>query len=948
MSDSTKRAAPTLGTEGLDTTQLRPHLPPAPGPGEAPTWPSAPRDVLPAELAPGRTLAGRYTVLDFLGQGGMGLVLAAYDPRLDRRVALKLLRPRRGGSSGSGDERARLAREAQAMARLSHPNVVAVYDSGTLEDGSLFIAMEYVEGQTLRQWRARQPRPWRQVLQAYLEAGRGLAAAHAAGLIHRDFKPDNVLIGKDGRARVTDFGLARTRPMVAVQGGAASEPAAQPLPPDASALPEGLTVAGSLVGTPRYMAPELLLPGHAADVHTDVFSFCAALYEALYGQLPFPGKTLEELLRAHEEGKAPTPPPSSEVPAWVARTVLRGLRANPSQRPASMEELLAALADDPEVKRRARRRTVALASVAVALGVLAGWGWVGRQARAPGCKQLERRLTGIWDAPTKAKVKQALLGTGVPYAPDTYQRVAALLDGYASTWVRMRTEVCEASGQLQGAQPRNLAVLQESCLERRRSRLRALTELLASGPDAGLVGQAVQAVQALPMLEYCADAQALTAAVPPPEEPGLRARVDALQEQADRLEALYEAGKYPAGVAMGEALLKEAEAVPFAPLQARVLYLLSELKEPGGDYEGAKELAQRAILVAARGKDSQLVARAWSQVLFILGSRQGRYEEALHLSLALETAVALADDPLIRADADNTLGNALHYLDRYEEARQRHERALALREKLLGPENPYTTLSLTNLGRALLGLGRYEEAREANARALALREKVLGPEHPANAFSLVNRGHALFALGRYEEARQDYERALALREKAVGPDDPLNDSTLMGLGKTLWALGHDEEARKTHERALALREKSLGPENPFVAQILNGLGAVLRDLGRFDEARQRHERALALQEKALGPTPPKLAASLLGLGELQLTLGKPAEAVPLLERALTLASVEDRADVQFALARALAETKRDVPRARSLAAQAREFWQGIGHQPNLARVTEWLASHPGP
>ena len=231
-------------------------------------------------------------------------------------------------------------------------------------------------------------------------------------------------------------------------------------------------------------------------------------------------------------------------------------------------------------------------------------------------------------------------------------------------------------------------VLQESCLERRRSQLRALTELLASGPDPALVGQAVQAAQALPMLEYCADAQALTAAVPPPEDPALRARVEALQEQVDRQEALYEAGKYPAGLALGEALLKEAEALPYPPLQARVLYVLSELKEPGGAYEESKALAQRAILVAAQGKDSQLVARAWSQVLLILGSRQGRYEEALKLSLALETAVALSDDPLTRADADNTLGNALHYLDRFEEARQHHERALKIREKLLGSEHP--------------------------------------------------------------------------------------------------------------------------------------------------------------------------------------------------------------------------------------------------------------------
>ena len=181
-------------------TLVRPPGSSAPGP--------AGKEELPESMAPGCTLVGRYTVLERRGQGGMGVVLAAYDARLDRRVALKVLRR---GPHGSAGEEARLEREAQAMAQLSHPHVVAVYDTGALEDGSLFIAMEYVAGQTLRQWCSRAERSWREVLEAYLAAGRGLAAAHAAGLIHRDFKPDNVLVGEDGRVRVTDFGLARSR-----------------------------------------------------------------------------------------------------------------------------------------------------------------------------------------------------------------------------------------------------------------------------------------------------------------------------------------------------------------------------------------------------------------------------------------------------------------------------------------------------------------------------------------------------------------------------------------------------------------------------------------------------------------------------------------------------------------------------------------------------------------
>ncbi len=229
----------------------------------------------------------------------------------------------------------------------------------------------------------------------------------------------------------------------------------------------------------------------------------------------------------------------------------------------------------------------------------------------------------------------------------------------------------------------------------------------------------------------------------------------------------------------------------------------------------------------------------------------------------------------------------------------------ALREKLLGPEHPHTTLSLNNLGRVLLGLGRYEEARPLHERALALREKALGPEHPINSVLPQQQGLTL-GLGRYEEARRLHERALALREKALGPEDPLSAHTLIHLGGALWKLGH------------------------------------------YEEARQRYERALALREKAVGPTHPRLAAALLGLGELELARGRPAEAMAPLERALALAQGSDLADVRFALARALWDTERDVPRASALATQAQEYWRGLGHTPNFTRLTGWLAEHPGP
>jgi serine/threonine-protein kinase len=850
-------------------------------------------------LLPGRTLAGRYTVLDKLGQGGMGVVVAAYDARLDRRVALKLLR-RLEQPEGEGPQEAWLVREAQAMARLSHPNVVAVYDAGTLEDGSIFIAMEYIQGQTLRRWRNQEPRPWRQVLEAYVAAGRGLAAAHAAGLIHRDFKADNVLVGQDGRVRVTDFGLARTQSSADPGAKASSEPGQEPvvqssasLPTDqrVTARPSGswssvLTLPGIFMGTPAYMAPELFRGG-VADLRSDLFAFCASLYEALFGQLPFRGSSPTDFTRAQLEGKVVTPPEASDVPAWVTRTVLWGLQPEAERRPASMEALLTALQDDPEARRKALLRRGALGLTMAGLAAMAVVGWTRQQAPASDCAQVRRQLDGVWDGAVKARVREAMLGTQLPYAPDTFSRVATVLDGYAEGWLAQRREVCEFVRQ-QAVQAQGLSVRREYCLERRRSQLRALTELLARAPDRELVPRAVQVAQSLPPLEYCADAKALTAAVPPPEEPQLRAKAEVLQQQLDGLEALIDAGKYKEGLTRADTLLSQAEQVGHAPLQARALFLAALTRDGTGDYKGAEELARKAATLAARGKELAVAARASGLVLFLTGFRQARYQDAALLKLGVDMAVELADDDLIRANAFNSQGLLLTVQGRHEEARQEYERALALREKVLGPDHPMVTPSLNNLGNVFEEMGRYEEARQMHERVLAIREKVLGPQHPDMAGALGNLGNVLTSLGRYEEALQRHERALSVREQALGAEHPLVANTLNNLGDTLRALGRFEESRRMHERALALQEKALGAEHPRIAGTLVSLGSVLEELGQYEESRRRYERALAMEEKALGPEHADLAEPLSGLGRLAEAVGRYEEARRMHERALAL------------------------------------------------------------
>ncbi|HEX8794263.1 MAG TPA: protein kinase [Polyangiaceae bacterium] len=298
---------------------------------------------------------GRYVVQGCIGSGAMGIVYTARDPELGRDIALKLLRAREVATLSSSSSRGRLLREAQAMAKLAHPNVITVHDVGTLGD-EVFVAMELVEGGTLGEW-LRAPRSRREVVDVMRRAAEGLAAAHAAGLVHRDFKPDNVLVGRDGRVRVTDFGLARLAP---------STTAAIAPPEDAPATdhsPLAATQTGTLAGTPAYMAPEVIA-GKPADVRSDVFAFCVTFYEALYGERPFAGKTLAELRTNIEARHIRTPSGRARVPAWLRRVVVQGLDALPDNRPQNMRALLDGLDAGP---RRSLLRVALISAGAMAL-----------------------------------------------------------------------------------------------------------------------------------------------------------------------------------------------------------------------------------------------------------------------------------------------------------------------------------------------------------------------------------------------------------------------------------------------------------------------------------------------------------------------------------------------------------------------------------------------------
>jgi len=340
-------------------------------------------------LKKGDTL-GRYLVLEQLGAGAMGVVYAAYDPELDRKIAIKILRPHEGkGDKARRQER--LVREAKAMAKLSHPNVGAIYDVGVHGD-QVFLAMEFLSGGTLRAWMAAKKRPWREVVKMFIEVGKGLAGAHAEGLIHRDFKPDNVLLDKNGAPKVVDFGLVRLNSAALDRSTTGSMDAitdeeAMALPLAQTALAANLTRTGAMTGTPAYMAPEQFL-GKDVDARTDQFAFCIALYEALYGERPFAGETIFAIAEAVTTERINVIPKNSDVPAWVRRCVNRGLRSDPAQRFPDFEDLLATLRTDP-VARLRRRVLLGGTLITVVAGAVAFY-----QAVVAKRRDLEKQVAG--------------------------------------------------------------------------------------------------------------------------------------------------------------------------------------------------------------------------------------------------------------------------------------------------------------------------------------------------------------------------------------------------------------------------------------------------------------------------------------------------------------------------------------------------------------------------
>lgn len=881
-------------------------------------------------LQPGDRI-GRYLIERTLGAGGMGVVYAARDPELDRSIALKLLHARALMDRVATNAEERLLREAQAVARISHPNVIAVHDIGTAGDdtrvaGQGFVAMELVDGWTLREWLAEAPHTWREILVPFLAALRGLAAAHAAGLIHRDIKPDNILIGRDGRVRVTDFGMAR-----AIEDGELPPSGS----PTSSGLTEVLTQTGIVLGTPAYMAPEQHA-GAATDARADQFSCCVAIWEALYGERPFAGADIAAIARSVQAGELRAPPAGSRVPAWVRRVLLRGLRTRPEARWPT----IAALAD--ALSPRRSRWLVASAGL-LAAGALAALVAVPRMRGAESselCTGASARLAGVWDAARTQELRAAFTASNLPAAAPVWRRLEPMLDKFAAEWTAMHTDACEDT-RVRGDQTEALLGLRMQCLDRKLAGVRALVGVLGTPDEAALTSSVVVAERATRVGD-CDNATALMAPTATPATVEAAAQVAAIRSQLEAFEVSWTLQPRAELKAQLHRLDAASRAIGFAPVEAEVRISIAKMQSHESNERGADETLRGAIERAEAGQHDLAKAEAEILRVHVLGTL-GKYDDAHQRGAYAAAVIArLGGNDELSALLARYLGELFGRERRWDEAHAALAAALAIETRLFGARSAAVGSTLTEIYGVLGEQGKYTEAVAKMREVTALFAELYGDQPLSVATELMAKADTALMAGEFATSAALERQRVTIIERQLGPETADAAYARSNLAMSLEYGGHLEEARAMRSTAVAIL--SLDP-SPRLTEELTSLGAIEIELARFDDAAATFRRAITVARTFPDDPYGELATAQAGLGRSLARSGKPADAIPHLEAALTWR--EGRKDVsasrlgapRWFLAQAVWESGGSKGRSRALAKQA---------QADLERSIAELRDQPGP
>lgn len=880
------------------------------------------------------SMLGRYVVLEELGRGGMSVVYIAYDPELDRRVALKVVR----GDKLTEAHRARLHREAQALARLSHPSVVTVFDVGDLAEDT-FVAMELVDGMTLRDW-CQQRRTWREVVHVLVLAGRGLVAAHAVGIVHRDIKPDNIVVSATGEVKLVDFGLARD---LGDRTGELGDTSGDPDPGESGSdldrastscttmRPLGqITMHGRVIGTPAYMPPEQRGRSIDADERSDQFSFCATLYEALYGQRPFKSsKKLvldpEEQLTVAERPNAPIrtlaapPPKPTDVPAWLQRVVSRGLAVDRNARYPSIEALLVELERDPQRMRRNIAIGAAAVAVVATIATLVTYRMMpaASHAAGPSCSTGEDRIAVIWNPEKRAALARAAAARSVPWASGAVTAFAGRADHYVAGWKAMYQDACEAT-QVRAVQSAEALDLRGACLDRRLAGLEALIGVMSEA-SVDALRKAGESVDSLPPVSDCADVQALRQVVHRPADHATAQKLAGVDGDLARITALYAIGDVTKVVALADAVIKEARAIGYDPSLAQAMYWRGRaIADRDGGAE-AESMFEQTVAAALAAGDDRLAADAAARLSqeALWAARLPEFERWARVAKALAVRTHAVDVAMF-LDQLSCMSN--HFTGKVK-TRLRCLRELAARRDAAGKPNEWL---VTTLGLAASEAGELTDAIHWLERGVELSRAENGADHPRTLEMRAYLCHGLNDLGDYARSRTECRDALARLQKVAPDDRALIARIQLYVGEAEVGLHHIDDARALLEAAAASDDGEIKLE----AQA--DLGALRNHEGNTVAAIAEHRHALAETIKVFekfNAHHPNIIAERHALGSALLDHGDPAAAVAELTRADRDAEVDEispieLAGLRYARARALVQSRGDRGLAKRLADDA--------------------------
>lgn len=800
---------------------------------------------------------GRYVLLARLGAGGMGVVYAAYDPELDRRVAVKVLRRARAGAA--------LRDEARAIARLAHPNVIAVHDVGEA-DGEVFVAMEHVDGVTVREW-LRTPRRPPEILDVFAQAGRGLAAAHRVGLVHRDVKPSNIILGQDGRARVLDFGLART-------DREGEEP--------------------GIAGTPAYMAPEQRR-GETVDGRADQYAFCVALAEALGDQ---------------------------GVPDRVSRALRRGRSERAADRFPSMDDLLAELAPPPvRVRRWVLTTLLLLASLGAVVLLFT------RDRGVDACARAGEPLEGEWGDEQHAAVRAAFVATALPFAPAVASSTIAQLDAWGARWRAQATATCRAT-MIDRVEPVAVHALRQSCLDQLVVQLRSIVAL-ALRPDAEVIARADALAASLPSPERCADLAGLGALPPLPPAEGARAQLGAIRAQLATYEAALLAGR--ATETRAELLALEARAAKagYEPLHARTELLVGRLEISQAHYTEGIAALHAAARTATAARDLETLAAAWIELAQALGNDLRTADEAeLFDGYAAALLGQLPDRDTLALDLALARCNRNVTASQATEVASHCTTAIALAEHATPPRREVANAARIRLGHFQRLEGKPAESLATLRTAISEAVAIHGPQHPEVALGHYALGIALIAQDEFATGIAELRASLEIREVAFPGGNLQVAESLVGLGDALGASGKHADAVTALERGLAMLDAIHQGESAHAVNAHILIGMSLEELERIDDAITHYLRASDIADRSLQHRENLVAMGLRSAARLEAARDRVAESVPYLERAIRVlergkAAPLDLGKTQFALGQALSALPRERDRARATIAAAR-------------------------